>query len=142
MDKQERINAIYSGIMLVTGIDSHLIKGRSRKREIVESRQLCAYFIRHYTNDSLLQIGMETGNRDHSTVLNDIKKVNDYLFTDRKYKSRFEQVHSAIIAEFNHVDKYTNEYNEMVMDDYSVAMLTMAKPELIERLFVRYYAKG
>lgn len=126
MDKQERINAIYAGVTLVTNISAEAINSRTRKREIVEARQLVAHFIKQYTTCTLQEIADETGRINHTTILWDLKTVGDMKDIDKVYRRKFEQVHAAIIAEFNHVEKYTNEYNEMAMNDYSRAMLSMA----------------
>lgn len=59
------------------------IQGRTRKREIVQARQLVMYFCKKYTNSSLAIIGSKCGNKDHATVLHACKTVDVALKTDK-----------------------------------------------------------
>lgn len=57
------------------------LRGKSRSRDTVNARQVAMYLIRKLTNFSLENIGMEFGNRDHSTVINSIRKVENAIRT-------------------------------------------------------------
>lgn len=72
------------------------IQSKSRKREIVQARQIAMYFSKKYTKASLQLIGYEIGNRDHSTVLHAFKTVENLLETDKKFKFYFEQIKEKI----------------------------------------------
>ncbi len=56
------------------------LKARSRKREIVECRQVAIWIIKKKTRLSLSQIG-KLFDRDHSTVLFSINSVNTFIET-------------------------------------------------------------
>ena len=58
------------------GVD--LIKGKSRKREIVKARFIAIYLIRSDTDFTLSAIG-RMFNRDHSTILYSIRIINNTL---------------------------------------------------------------
>ncbi|MBO4741468.1 MAG: chromosomal replication initiator protein DnaA, partial [Bacteroidales bacterium] len=45
------------------------LQSRTRKREIVQARQLAMYFAKQYTKSPLSMIGLQCGNKDHATVL-------------------------------------------------------------------------
>lgn len=49
----------------------------TRKREVVQARQIAMYFSKELTKHSLRIIGEAIGDRDHSTVLHACKVVND-----------------------------------------------------------------
>ncbi len=51
------------------------LKSRKRDKETALARQVAMYLIRQETNCSLVQIGRELGDRDHSTVIHAYEKV-------------------------------------------------------------------
>jgi len=58
----------------------------SRKRELVQARQISMYLSRNHTKNSLASIGTQTGGRDHATVLHAYNTVCDLLDTDRSFR--------------------------------------------------------
>lgn len=72
-------NLIMDVVARYTGISTDKIKGSSREKEIVAARHLYCYFVKYYTRLSLKAIGRTIGNKDHSTVINAIQKVNDAM---------------------------------------------------------------
>lgn len=62
------------------------VKGKTRKRPIVEARQLIMYLSKKFTKHSLKQIGKFLGNRDHTTVIYACRTVEDLIETDEKYR--------------------------------------------------------
>lgn len=72
------------------------ILSKSRKRQIVQARQIAMYLSRNLiTNCSLSTIGAEIGGKDHATVLHACSTVSDLMSTDkvfRKYVSDIEQI--------------------------------------------------
>ncbi|GCD78754.1 chromosomal replication initiator protein DnaA [Schleiferia thermophila] len=63
-----------------------LIKSKTRKREVVQARQLSMYFAKMLTKHSLASIGAQCGNKDHATVLHACKTVTNLMDTDKKFK--------------------------------------------------------
>lgn len=51
------------------------LKGPRRHRNITVPRQVAMYLVRELTDESLPQIGQMFGGRDHSTVINGLKRV-------------------------------------------------------------------
>ena len=58
----------------------------SRKRQIVQARQISMYLSRNLTNSSLSVIGEQSGGKDHATVLHACNTVTDLMATDRLFK--------------------------------------------------------
>jgi len=73
-----------------------VLNTKSRKREIVQARQLAMYFAKNLTNSSLAVIGMQIGNRDHSTVLHACKTVADLLQTDKQLKAIYDEIETKL----------------------------------------------
>lgn len=63
-----------------------LIKSKTRKREIVQARQLTMYFAKQLTKNSLATIGAQCGNKDHATVLHACRTVNNLAETDKRFR--------------------------------------------------------
>lgn len=63
-----------------------LMKSKTRKREIVQARQIAMYFSKKLTKSSLASIGMQCGGKDHATVLHACKTVNNLIDTDKTFR--------------------------------------------------------
>jgi chromosomal replication initiator protein len=63
-----------------------IMKSKTRKREIVQCRQLAMFFSKQMTKSSLAMIGKHCGNKDHATVLHACKTVNNLADTDKQFK--------------------------------------------------------
>ncbi|MEA2672959.1 MAG: chromosomal replication initiator protein [Chloroflexota bacterium] len=57
------------------GVGLDALKGQKRDKAIVVPRQIAMFLMREETDVSLLRIGAELGNRDHSTVLHACDKI-------------------------------------------------------------------
>ena len=63
-----------------------LINSKTRKREIVQARQIAMFFAKSLTKNSLATIGSQIGGKDHATVLHACKTVNNLIDTDKRFK--------------------------------------------------------
>ena len=68
----------------------------SRKREIVQARQIAMYFAKKYTKDSLTSIGNVIGKRNHATVLHACKTVQDLIETDKTFRHTIEEIENQL----------------------------------------------
>lgn len=62
------------------------LKSKTRKREIVQARQIAMYFSKQMTKSSLAKIGSLCGGKDHATVLHACKTVTNLCETDKQFK--------------------------------------------------------
>ena len=65
-------------------IDTSLLYGKSRKREISDARQLLMYFAKKETQLSSTNIGMRL-NRNHATVLHACKQVEQRISVEKSF---------------------------------------------------------
>lgn len=63
---------------------------------MVAARQLAMYLIRRMHATSLDGIGKEFGNRDHSTILHSLDKVEKQMQTDPKFAERVKEITTNI----------------------------------------------
>lgn len=73
-----------------------LMKSKTRKREIVQARQVSMYFAKQLTQSSLKNIGLHFGGRDHSTVIHACQTVNDLIDTDKKFRMDVDELTKKI----------------------------------------------
>ena len=72
------------------------IQQTSRKREIVQARQLSMYFAKKITKSSLSVIGLQCGNKDHATVLHACKTIENLRQTDRNIRAMVEELEKKL----------------------------------------------
>ncbi len=71
---------------------------KSRKRQIVQARQIAMYLCRNLiSNCSLATIGAEIGGKDHATVLHACVTVSDLMQTDKVFKKYVNDIESALL---------------------------------------------
>ena len=68
---------------------------KSRKREIVQSRQIAMYYLKNRTKLSLSAIG-SMFLKDHATVIHSIKQVNNLSETDKCYRQDLKAIAKRI----------------------------------------------
>jgi chromosomal replication initiator protein len=73
-----------------------LIHGKTRKREIVQARQVSMYFSKNMTKASLASIGAHIGGKDHATVLHACKTVNNLIETDKLFRSQITEIEKKL----------------------------------------------
>jgi len=81
-----------------TGQRAKDLTSKSRKREIVDARQLAMYLCHKYTDLSYSQIGRLFGKRDHSTVLHSCTQVGLRISSDKTYRLGVEEVEMKLNA--------------------------------------------
>ncbi len=73
-----------------------VINSKTRKREIVQARQLAMFFAKKHTKASLATIGLHCGNKDHATVLHACRTVNNLIDTDKQFRIYVEDLDKKI----------------------------------------------
>lgn len=77
-------------------VPAEIVHTKTRKREIVQARQLSMYFAKKHTKASLAAIGLYCGNKDHATVLHACRTVKNMIETDRQFRSVVEELDNKI----------------------------------------------
>lgn len=72
------------------------MQGKTRKREIVQARQVSMYFSKNLTKASLASIGSCIGGKDHATVLHACKTVNNLIDTDRHFRNQILEIEKKL----------------------------------------------
>ena len=68
----------------------------TKRREVVEPRQLAMYFLYSYTPLPMAQVG-KIFNRDHATVLHAYRCIPNYIKGDRELRDKFVRIQKSIV---------------------------------------------
>lgn len=77
-------------------ISTEMVRSKTRKRDIVQARQISMYFAKNYTKASLKSIGAFFGGRDHSTVIYACQTVDDLIDTDKRFKGYVHDIRKKL----------------------------------------------
>lgn len=81
------IDKVQSAVCEYFHISKEELVSSSRKRQLVQARQISMYLCRNLIEGcSLSTIGARTGGKDHSTVLHSCNSISDLMSTDRMLK--------------------------------------------------------
>lgn len=73
-----------------------MLKSKTRKRQVVQARQIAMFFAKNLTKSSLSSIGAHCGGKDHATVLHACRTVNNLIETDKKFKASVQELQKKI----------------------------------------------
>ncbi len=76
------------------GLD--MLQSKTRKREIVQARQVAMFFSKTLTKSSLATIGSQIGGKDHATVLHACKTVNNLIETDKRFRLQVDEIEKKL----------------------------------------------
>lgn len=77
-------------------VEAEKLKEKTRKRQIVQARQLSMYLAKQFTKNSLKMIGKHFGGRDHSTVIHSCQAIQNLIDTDTKFKDSVGEIQKKI----------------------------------------------
>jgi chromosomal replication initiator protein len=81
------------------GVGLDALRGQKRDKSIVVPRQIAMFLMREETDVSLLRIGAELGNRDHSTVLHACDKITRESAGNDELRREIAAVRELIYAD-------------------------------------------
>jgi len=91
------IDEVVHSIAKFYNTEPDIIYDKTRRKEIVKTRQIIMYLLREDFNISYPMIGKKLGGRDHTTVIHSCIKIERELLTDHSLVQEIEQLR-AILA--------------------------------------------
>ena len=82
-------------------IDNDALRGQGRTKDTALARQIAMYQIRRMTNLSLKEIGKEFDNRDHTTVMHSIDRVEKLMKTNPEISEIIKDLNANINARYD-----------------------------------------
>jgi chromosomal replication initiator protein len=90
--REVSIDQIQKVVSSYFDLDVATLQSKTRKRHIVQARQLAMFFAKRMTKASLASIGSQIGKRDHATVLHACKTVGNLTETDKQFRKYVEDL--------------------------------------------------
>lgn len=94
--KSLSVNDIIEKVCAYYKIDISTIHTKTRKREVVQVRQIAMFLAKKHTETSSSKIGQMIGKKDHATVLHACKIIKDQVEVDKAFKSEIEAIEASL----------------------------------------------
>jgi chromosomal replication initiator protein len=72
------------------------MKSKTRTKPLVVARQVAMYLVKKHLDKSLVDIGRSFGGKDHTTVMNALRRIDDQLNKDSEIKRDIEELEGRI----------------------------------------------
>ena len=89
-------NAVIAAAAAAFEVSVADVKGAGRTKQLVLARQVAMYLLRKKMSLSLKEIGTCFGNRDHTTVMHAIEKIERLRINDTTFAGQLEKLFSGI----------------------------------------------
>ena len=73
--------------------------GKSKKKELVQPRQICAFLMCEIMNIPLVSIGEALGGRDHTTVIHSREKISNLIKVNDRIAKEVEDIRNMILKQ-------------------------------------------
>lgn len=94
--KKITVDFIQDAVCRFYNLETSLLQTASRKREIVQARQISMYLSKTYTEMSLTQIGSLIGKKNHATVLHACKTVREQMEVDKIFRDEITEIEKTL----------------------------------------------
>ena len=94
--KPVTIEDIIEKVCAYFGMQSSAIYAKTRKREVVQARQIAMYLAKENTEESSSRIGQMIGNKDHATVLHACRIVKNQVEVDKAFRAQVDEIRSSL----------------------------------------------
>ena len=100
-EEHEAVTAdkIISSVCTFYKLDKEKLLGKSKKKELVQPRQICAYLMCEILNIPLVSIGKAMGDRDHTTIIHSREKVTNLLKINDRVAKDVEDIRNIILKQ-------------------------------------------
>ena len=78
-------------------LNIHELLSPRRSRSLARPRQIAMYLAKQYTTNSLPDIGRKFSNRDHTTVIHAVKKINELIKKDNDIKQSVIELKKKLV---------------------------------------------
>ena len=94
--KAVTVDEIINTVCKHFGLETATIHTKSRKREVVQARQIAMYLAKNYTEFSTAKIGALIGHKDHATVLHACKTIKELKEVDKSFRAEIDEIQAAL----------------------------------------------
>jgi chromosomal replication initiator protein len=94
--KEYSIDHISTIVCIYFNIPPGVFQSQTRKREVVQARQIAMWLSKKHTKNSLSVIGSEIGDKDHATVVYACKTVESLIETEKRFKVQVGEIEKKL----------------------------------------------
>ena len=94
-DKPLTIDDILDTVCNHYNVTATAVNSKSRKRDLVQARQVSMYLAQKYTKMPASRIGKLVGNRDHSTVIHSCSQVEQRMKVDKAFVAELSSIENS-----------------------------------------------
>ena len=95
--KQINVESIQNIVATYFNLSIQEMLSARRSRSLARPRQIAMYLAKQFTTNSLPEIGRKFSNRDHTTVIHAVKKVNELISKDNEIRLSVGELKKRII---------------------------------------------
>lgn len=90
------IDTIIDTVCSHFGLEPSAIHTKSRKRDVVQARQIAMYLAKNNTDYSASKIGTLIGGKDHATVLHACKTIRELREVDKTFRAEVDEIQATL----------------------------------------------
>ena len=91
-----KLDEVFKKVCEMRNVAPEEVKKVTRKRYILNTRQLAMHFAKKYQLASLAKIGMRYGDKDHATVLHADKTIKNLCETDKLFRQEYDSIENSL----------------------------------------------
>ena len=95
--KTVNIEAIQKLVCSHFNLNIHELLSPRRSRSLARPRQIAMYLAKQHTTNSLPDIGRKFSNRDHTTVIHAVKKINELIKKDNEIRQNVIEIKKKLL---------------------------------------------
>lgn len=96
---RETVGEIQSAVAAEFGISVDAMTSGCRSRVVCRPRHVAMYLVRELTAAKLLRVGRLFGRRDHTTVINSVRRVTSLMADNDAFRERVEALRVRLSGE-------------------------------------------
>lgn len=96
MEEELNVGRIKKCVCEYYGLTQTQIESKSRTKQIANARHIAVYLCREHLQIPFVKIGIEFGNRDHSTIMSSFEKAKKLMKKDNAFNTAVRQIESKL----------------------------------------------
>ena len=96
-NKLINIESIQNTVAAYFNLNIQEMLSSRRTRSLARPRQIAMYLVKQHTTNSLPEIGRKFSNRDHTTVIHAVKKIEELIKKDSEIKQNISEIKKKLL---------------------------------------------
>ena len=96
-NKSINVESIQNIVATHFNLNIHEMLSPRKSRSLARPRQIAMYLAKQHTTNSLPEIGRKFSNRDHTTVIHAVKKIESLLKKDNEIKQNINEINKKLL---------------------------------------------